>query len=420
MTNPALARPSVVVVGLDCATGLQSARILARHGIPVIGLVADARHPCSRTNVCKRIVVTDLEGMGLIETLGLLAKDLAQRAVLLPCTDLSVLLISRWRNQLIASYAIALPPHDVVELLVDKAGFYDYAQRTGLPVPTTFFIRNRADAEYAAFALHYPAVVKPAVKTTEWKKHSTEKAYKVFTRNELLALYNRCATWSNVLIAQEWIDGGNGSNYTCNCYLDAASRPLVAFTSRKLRQWPLGAGEGSLSEECRDDAVERTTIQLFQRARHQGLGYLEMKRDARTGELLIVEPNVGRPTGRSAAAEAGGVSLLYTMYCDVLGLPLPENRQQQYRGGKWIHLRRDFQSAVHQWRRGELGFMEWARSLRGVNADALFSWRDPLPFLLDAGRVVGDVATARRGGSAHQTRVNALAAVQRREHSIHA
>ena len=40
------------------------------------------------------------------------------------------------------------------------------------------------------------------------------------------------------------------------------------------------------------------------------LGYVEAKRDVRTGRHYLIEPNIGRPTGRSAIAEAGGVELL--------------------------------------------------------------------------------------------------------------
>jgi predicted ATP-grasp superfamily ATP-dependent carboligase len=56
---------------------------------------------------------------------------------------------------------------------------------------------------------------------------------------------------------------------------------------------------------------------------------------------------------------------------------------QKYRGAKWVFLRRDCQSAVHYWRKGELTLVEWLRSLRGVKVDAMFSWSDPAPFWRD-------------------------------------
>jgi predicted ATP-grasp superfamily ATP-dependent carboligase len=108
-----------------------------------------------------------------------------------------------------------------------------------------------------------------------------------------------------------------------------------------------------------------------------------MKRDDRTGKHYIIEPNIGRPTGRSAIAEFAGVELVYTMYCDLTGTALPENRVQKYQGTKWIYLRRDLQSAFYYWRKGKLSLRAWLKSIWGVKKDAVFSWTDLKPFLAD-------------------------------------
>ena len=108
-----------------------------------------------------------------------------------------------------------------------------------------------------------------------------------------------------------------------------------------------------------------------------------MKRQERTGRYFITEANIGRPTGRSAMAEAGGVDLLYAAYCDALGWPPPANLRQKYDGVRWIYWRQDLQSAWCQWRRGGLTLSEWWRSLRGPKVDAVFCWTDPVPFLRD-------------------------------------
>jgi predicted ATP-grasp superfamily ATP-dependent carboligase len=71
------------------------------------------------------------------------------------------------------------------------------------------------------------------------------------------------------------------------------------------------------------------------------------------------------------------------MYCDAVGLPLPDNLEQKYVGVKWISLRRDIQSALYHWREGNLTLKEWWHSIRGPKTYALFSWDDPVPFLAD-------------------------------------
>lgn len=106
-----------------------------------------------------------------------------------------------------------------------------------------------------------------------------------------------------------------------------------------------------------------------------------MNQNERSGKHYIVEPNIGRSTGRSAIAEVGGVELLYTMYCGAIGWPLPANREQKYEGVKLVHLLRDLQSTLYYWWHGELTLKEWWQSLRGRKAYVVFSWRNSVPFL---------------------------------------
>lgn len=388
--------PPAIVIGLDCITGLQSARILARHGVAVIGLARDPKHYCCRTRVCERIVETDTASEALIDTLERLSAELGERPVLVPCTDLAVTLVSRHRARLAPFCRFALPEQDVVERLMDKLEFSAHAQAAGLPVPTTHVLRSRADAERAAAELDYPCVLKPPLKTVKWQEQTSEKAFLVPSAAELLALYDRCAGWADTLLAQEWIEGGEENLYSYNGYLGSDSEPLASFVARKLRQWPPGTGTSCLGEECRNDDVLAASLALFRSVGYRGLGYVEMKRCARTGRHVIIEPNLGRPTGRSAIAEAGGVELLYTMYCDLADLPLPERRTQTYGGVKWIYWRRDFQSALHYWRRGELTMRDWWRSWRGPKTTAVWSLRDPRPFFADVARTLAELGRRAR------------------------
>jgi D-aspartate ligase len=227
--------------------------------------------------------------------------------------------------------------------------------------------------------------------------------YKIDNADEFLSLYDICKDWADILMIQEWIEGSDANLYSCNCYFSANSMPLVTFVARKLRQWPPEAGTSSLGEECRNDVVLDETIRLFSGVSYRGLGYVEVKQDARTGNHYIIEPNIGRPTGRSAIAEAGGVELLYAMYCDAVGLPLPPALEQQYGTAKWIYWRRDFQAALFYWRRGDLSLKEWWQSLRGKKSSAVFCWTDPVPFFADLIRIPGLLLTRGRGNKASQT-----------------
>ena len=394
-------RPNAVVVGLDCITGLQTARILAAGGFRVFGVAARPKHFCCRTRAVERVVPQGSGEEALVQALLRLGEELNEPAALVPCSDLAVLAISAHRARLEARFRFALPDHEVVLSLMDKERFHDYAVAQGLPVPGTRLLHDRTEAQRAAAELEFPVVLKPRLKTAEWQRRTKTKAFKVASAGELLAVYDRVCGWAKPLLVQEWIEGGEDSLYSCNCYYDAAGTPLVTFVARKLRQWPPQTGTSCLGEECRNDAVLDCTLQLFGGAGYRGYGYVEMKRDARSGRHVIIEPNVGRLTGRSAIAEAGGVELVLTGACSMLGLTLPERRVQQYRGAKWMYLRHDFQSAFHYWRRGELTIAEWWRTIRGPKRDAVFSWRDPAPFWGDMAQSLGQLApSTRRNGVA--------------------
>jgi D-aspartate ligase len=374
---------AAVIVGLDCITGLQAARILRARGVPVYGVAHDPAHFAARTNACRMVVQADTRGPGLIPALLALAGHLEQPAVLIPCSDDAVLRISAERRRLESDYRIALPDHEVVERLMHKPSMTRYARERGFRVPASFGLRTDADLERCLEGLRLPCVLKPALKDPRWFSHTSAKAFLVRSRDELVRRWRECRRWSDELVVQEWIEGPESALYSCNCYFDRSGEPQVAFVARKIRQWPPGTGTSALGVECRADEVREESLRLFRELGFRGLGYVEMKRDARSGEFYLIEPNVGRPTGRSAICEAGGVELLYTLYCDLVGRALPARRQQRYTGAKWIYLRHDLQAALHGLRRGELDLGGWLRSLRGPKAYAVLSLRDPLPFLYD-------------------------------------
>lgn len=381
-------KPWAVLVGLDTMQGLQAARILAGHGIPVVAIARDPDHHACRTRVCREILYGDTTGEELPRLLSRLGPTLPGRAVLFPCHDQAVAQVSRHRESLAPWYHVMMADAATIAMLMDKVSLYEFAGRHGFRVPGTFLLHDRSGAEQAAAALRFPAVLKPSQRSATWDARTKAKAYPVASREELLRTYDAVRDWAPVLIAQEWIPGTDADLYSLNCYFDRHGELAGSFVARKLRQWPPLAGSSCSGEEVRNDTVLAEGLRLLRLAGYHGLAYVEMKRDARSGEHFLIEANLGRPTGRSAIAEAGGVELLHAMYCDAAGLPRPAHLTQAYRGVKWLDLRHDIQSALYYRRRGELTMRGWWRSLRGRKAHAIFSWSDPLPFLWDLWRAL--------------------------------
>jgi D-aspartate ligase len=122
-------------------------------------------------------------------------------------------------------------------MMMNKVSFYAYAQEKGFPIPRTCFLQNREDAEQAAKSFTYPCILKPPMSAIlDWEKSSKLKAYKVSNVNELLAVYDRYEKLVERMILQEWLEGPVSDLYSCNCYFDANSEPVVTFIARKLPQ----------------------------------------------------------------------------------------------------------------------------------------------------------------------------------------
>ena len=373
-------RPAAVVTNLESFVGLQTARLLRRHDIPVVALTDRLGAPLARTRSVDAVFGAGSGGADTVRVLREIAPLFPERAVLIPCSDAAVAAISAARDSL--DYHLVLPDPGVIDALTDKVRFLAHAQEIGVPVSPYRVLHSRAEAEAASAQLHYPVVMKPFRSSPAWYEHVGQKALRVFDSARLLEVWDR-ATPDYPVLAQEWVEGGDDHLYSFNGYFDGGGRPLATFVARKTRQWPPHTGMSSLGVECRNDEVLQAALRLFASVPYRGFAYLEMKVDLRTGQHYAIEANIGRPTGRSPIAEAGGVELHYTAYCDALGIPLPRARVQRYGEAKWIYFAKDVVSALYYRRRGELTLREWWHSIQGVRADAVFSWRDPLPFVLD-------------------------------------
>jgi D-aspartate ligase len=378
-------QPYAVIVGVDDYRGIYAARTLARHKVPTIAIAKDPKSPGSRSNTIDKILYANTGTQEVIRALETLGPELNQKAVLFPCFEQSVLQISRHRQRLEKWYHVILPSPEIVEAMIDKPLFYSYAHKGGFVVPQTFALHDKIEAEKAIEKLTFPCILKPDnSKDPLWQQHTRQQAFLASSKDEFLALYDQYHKSTKKMVAQEWVEGSDANFYMCQFYFNADSEPIVSFGSHKLRQWPPLVGHCSLVEESRNEFVLRESVRFFRSIKLHGLGEMEMKVDKNSGKYFIIEPVIGRPPGYSAIHEAGGVELLYTMYCDTIGWPLPENNKQKFIGVKYIFVRRDILSAFYYWRRGELTIKEWWQSLRGRKVAALFSLRDPGPFFADA------------------------------------
>jgi predicted ATP-grasp superfamily ATP-dependent carboligase len=161
----------------------------------------------------------------------------------------------------------------------------------------------------------------------------------------------------------------------------------LEYGRRKIRQWPLDYGVGSLLEASDVPETLKLNRQLLDHTGFVGISACETKRHSGTGELYLIETNVRIPAS-FGLAEACGVEGAWRLYATLAGIEL--GRQRRQRDGTKVMLpQKDVQAAIARLRAGDASPAEVLRSWRGVRDTAAFSLRDPAPALAHVRQLLG-------------------------------
>jgi predicted ATP-grasp superfamily ATP-dependent carboligase len=155
--------------------------------------------------------------------------------------------------------------------------------------------------------------------------------------------------------------------------------------ARRRRQHPPVFGKATTFAETVDvPALEELSQRFLAAIDYYGLVELEYKWDERTGEYKLLDVNA-RNWGYHGLGRPAGVDFSYLLFADQIGEPVPPVRARP--GVSWIRLLTDLPTAAVELSGGRLDIGDYLRSLRRVDAEAVFSLRDPLPFVAEVAMV---------------------------------
>jgi D-aspartate ligase len=379
-----------VIVGFE-NNGLGVARALTREGIPSVALAGPKWSPSCASWTSKVVMSSGWSEESLVTDLVAIGKRLRSRAPLLITKEEPVLWISENRATLSEYFNVMMPEPEVVRLLMHKVQFHTFAQRPGWPLPKTWPACDRAQFMSSVDDITYPCILKPAVKSAEFRRRSPRKAFKLYDTKQLREAYDLVSAWEPELVVQEWIGGGDDRVAFALGYWGAQSRNVALFPGRKLRQWPPECGDTALSEpappEWRKNLIELTT-NIFSVVGYRGLGSIEYKVSPDEGRFFIMEPTVGRTNYQNEVAVLNGVNLPAIAYYDGIGRTSELERLTQphrpFSDIKLIDAAADRKSARFYIAQGQLTRRDWLTSRRGPKQDMLYRHSDPLPLLLTA------------------------------------
>jgi len=381
MPNKADMTPAIII-GVE-ENGLGVARPLAELGIPCLGLATPSWNASYYTNSCRVIRAADWTKEAVVEEMIRIGKGLKAKAPVLITKDEPVLWFSEVRDELDRYFELNLPDPDVVNLLMDKQRFTQLALQEGWPVPLTWFINSRDELETHLDDMVYPCILKPAVKNSMFRSKAPKKAWRITSREELIAVYEMVAQWEKEVVVQEWIEGGDDRVAYCLTYYDRQSRPLALVAGRKLRQWPIECGNTAIAEPAPQSwasAIIDLTDAIFQEVRYRGLGSIEYKMRPGTDEPVIMEPTVGRTNYQNEIAVLNGQNIPAIAYFDLAGAG-HHPASSRLKRVKLIDGSAERKAALQYHSQGRLTISQWLNDRRGSKKYMRLRANDPGPYL---------------------------------------
>ncbi|MCW3049877.1 MAG: hypothetical protein JWO74_4161 [Solirubrobacterales bacterium] len=361
------------------------ARSLGRAGVPVYVLGA-TQDPVRHSRHCRRFVDVG-SGEGVQERwLAWLGSGELPRGIVMPCNDDALELMARHRATLESLGHRAIEANDEVVLaMLDKHRTYALAREVGVPAPRTVLVGPHGAGVQAGAEVGFPCAVKPR------HAHHLQRHFglrrKLLVAEDPVQLARHLATMRELgveALVTEIIPGADDDHHSYYTYMDAAGRPLLHLTKRKLRQYPNGFGLATYHVVHRNEEVRELGLRFFEAIGVRGVANVEFKRDARDGRLKLIECNHRFTAGHEIVRHAG-IDLALLAYNRVAGRPDPP--VGAYRAGvRMWHPVEDARAFAEYRRAGKLTSRAWMRSLLHRQHFPLFAWSDPMPSLRSVAR----------------------------------
>lgn len=253
-----------------------------------------------------------------------------QIQVLMPVTDVCLLLVSKHRHRFPESCVIPIADDSAINAAADKNHILELAKSIGMPVPASLVISAKEEIEekLAGDELSYPVVLKPVrsrVKSgNRWVSTAVDYAK---DRVELESKLMSYVAEVYPIILQERVSGvGYGAFY---CF--DSGKCIAKFAHSRIREKPPSGGVSVLRESKHiDPVVDDYSQKLLSALGWHGVAMVEFKYDEQSGNAYIMEIN-GRFWGSLQLAIDAGVDFPQIL----LSLASDESRSEppEYKAG---------------------------------------------------------------------------------------
>ena len=313
--------------------------------------------------------------------------------LVIPLTERIIVPILRARDRF-GQVKIAMPATRSLEIALDKSRTLELAQKVGVPGPGGVFVQSMGELANLGASLSFPVVIKPARSIGTGKDGASQ--LQVSYAHNAADLEAGCyhALRFGPIILQEYFSGlGVGIELIAR-----EGEIIYSFQHQRLHEVPLTGGGSSLrkSVPVMRDLLEASR-RLISALNWNGVAMVEFKLDPVSGNYCLMEIN-GRFWGSLPLAVASGAdfpSMLLDLELQGNVTPCAPYRENIYcrllsRDLYWYEaiLRGDVDTRIVKMPSSWEVFRELGLFLNVRHRFDVQSIRDPLPGLIDIGRIM--------------------------------
>jgi predicted ATP-grasp superfamily ATP-dependent carboligase len=295
-------------------------------------------------------------------------------AVLIPIDDEAAILVARHAMDLQGDFLLPQVGPAVVETLASKRGLYEACVRHGIPAPATIYADSRSEALQFAASARFPLVVKNSEPWHRLRRPAVGSTTVVRDGAEFTALARDWPENPKVII-QEYLPSEHCEDWIVHMYLDSASQALVAFSGRKYRSWPPGAGVTTRAAAQSNAELLGLARTLCAAVGYCGIVDMDWRFDRRDRRFKLVDFNPRVGANFRLFETAAGIDVVRAQYLDLTGQEVPVAPNDDSRQFCVENL--DFVSRLA----GPGGPAPAAGDGRRTTEYAWFAIDDPMPFL---------------------------------------
>lgn len=233
-------------------------------------------------------------------------KDHKEPVILIACGDGYAELLSKHKDELSKVFVVPYIDYDLLEKLISKEGFYEVAEKYGLPYPKTKIITmdDYKSGKYTDVPFQFPVELKPE-DPVSWLNCQFEGRKKTFTihdENEFKDIVGKIYThgYTEDLILQDFIPGDDSNMRTLNAYVDKNHQVKMMCLGHPLLEDPTPQSIGNYMTilPAYDEKLYEQVQAFLEKLNYTGMANFDIKYDTRDGQYKFFEINLRQ--GRSS------------------------------------------------------------------------------------------------------------------------